>query len=52
MWLMTRVGFFSVVQQPGHADTFMVRARRPSHLEALKAEQKQQAKRLLARYGR
>ena len=37
MWLITPIGFFSVVQKPGGCDKLTVRARVKSDLQALKA---------------
>jgi hypothetical protein len=36
MWLMTKHGFFSVVAHRDVEDVFLIRARRKSHLQALK----------------
>lgn len=38
MWMITPIGFFSVVQKPGDGDSLTVRARVKSDLQALKKQ--------------
>lgn len=35
MWLITKIGFFSVVRDRDHSDRMIVRARHPDDIEAL-----------------